>query len=307
MSAVVHVKSNTIGDMTGTVTVFNSAGATTTAAATDLVRPGDWNSAHQFTQTISGNTAGQSTASGTNFVIGGTNGVTASLSTAAGAATLWLSAAGGGGGAPDRRYKEIVQGERFTTCLNFSQTNISNRILLFPFWMEGTGIALNTVRFMVTGIASSNRSLGGTYQAALYSQNNDTRLTLLTSDSMAFSITASSQSTVWNGYRALDFTRMSGFTVTAEGRHVLGLLISNVSNDATWANVGLYGGDNQPAFSGGLSYGTSSATTSNSQILPFWGGYNTTTGAFPASIAQTQVNGELSASLYDVYAIIKEI
>jgi hypothetical protein len=92
MSALSHVKSNPIADFTGTVTVFNSAGATATANATDLVRPGDWNSAHNFFQTISGNTLGTSTASGTNLVIGATGGISASHSTAAGAATLWMSA-----------------------------------------------------------------------------------------------------------------------------------------------------------------------------------------------------------------------
>jgi hypothetical protein len=43
---VTHVKSNTIADWSGTVTVGNSLGGTTTAAASDLVRPSDWNSAH---------------------------------------------------------------------------------------------------------------------------------------------------------------------------------------------------------------------------------------------------------------------
>lgn len=51
---ITHAKSNTIGDFTGTVTVFNSAGTTTTAVATDLVRPVDWNSAHQVTFQLTG-------------------------------------------------------------------------------------------------------------------------------------------------------------------------------------------------------------------------------------------------------------
>ena len=89
--AISHVKSSPVADMTGTITVFNSAGNTTTAAATNLIRPSDWNTAHNFFQTISGNTAGQSTASGTNLVIGGTGVVTVSLSTEAGAATLFVS------------------------------------------------------------------------------------------------------------------------------------------------------------------------------------------------------------------------
>jgi hypothetical protein len=50
---ITHAKSNTIGDFTGTVTVFNSAGTTVTASATDLVRPVDWNSGHQFTVSLS--------------------------------------------------------------------------------------------------------------------------------------------------------------------------------------------------------------------------------------------------------------
>jgi hypothetical protein len=51
---VSHAKSNTIGDFTGTVTVFNSAGTTATALATDLVRPSDWNSAHNITLSVNG-------------------------------------------------------------------------------------------------------------------------------------------------------------------------------------------------------------------------------------------------------------
>jgi hypothetical protein len=64
--------------MTGTVTVFNSAGITTTVAATDLVRPTDWNSAHNQYVTIGGNTAGASTLSGTNVEFHGGNNVTLS-------------------------------------------------------------------------------------------------------------------------------------------------------------------------------------------------------------------------------------
>ena len=92
MAVYSHVKSDTVGDFTGTVTVFNSLGSTVTAAATDLVRPSDWNSAHNFYQTISGNTVGQSTGSGTNLVYGGTNGLSLSMSTGAGANTLWFNA-----------------------------------------------------------------------------------------------------------------------------------------------------------------------------------------------------------------------
>lgn len=88
--SVIHVKSDTVADFTGTVTVFNSQGSTTTAAATDLVRPLDWNSAHQQGITIVGDTLGSSTAVGTNIVLGGTNNIQLSMSTAANVATVWI-------------------------------------------------------------------------------------------------------------------------------------------------------------------------------------------------------------------------
>jgi len=65
--AVSHVKIDVIPDFTGTVTIFNSQGSTQTLNATDLVRPSDWNSAHNQYMTISGNTLNASTASGTNI------------------------------------------------------------------------------------------------------------------------------------------------------------------------------------------------------------------------------------------------
>ncbi len=49
-----HVKSNTIADFTGTVTVGNSSGGTQTVAATNLVRPSDWNSSHAQTIALAG-------------------------------------------------------------------------------------------------------------------------------------------------------------------------------------------------------------------------------------------------------------
>lgn len=89
--AVSHVKSLAAADFTGTVTVFNSQGSTTTAAATDLVRPSNWNEAHNQFSTLSGNTANSSALSGTNIVLQGGNNITLSGVSAAGAATIVIS------------------------------------------------------------------------------------------------------------------------------------------------------------------------------------------------------------------------
>lgn len=64
-----HAKSNIIADFTGTVTVNNSSGGTATVAATDLVRPSDWNSAHQITLQLTGSEIGSLFAAGAGLAI----------------------------------------------------------------------------------------------------------------------------------------------------------------------------------------------------------------------------------------------
>lgn len=54
---VTHAKSNIIADWAGVVTVGNSTGGTNTVQATDLVRPQDWNSAHQITFSLTASEA----------------------------------------------------------------------------------------------------------------------------------------------------------------------------------------------------------------------------------------------------------
>jgi hypothetical protein len=77
MTALYHAYTQTVADGT----------------ATSVVRPSDWNSAHVQGQTISGNTAGASSFTGTNIVLQGGNNVTLSAATAAGAATIIISGA----------------------------------------------------------------------------------------------------------------------------------------------------------------------------------------------------------------------
>ena len=89
--AISHIKSNIIADFTGTVTVFDSVGSTATANATDLVRPSDWNSAHNHFMTLGGNTVGQSTVSGSNIIFQGGNNITLSQVQGVGVGTIVIS------------------------------------------------------------------------------------------------------------------------------------------------------------------------------------------------------------------------
>jgi filamentous hemagglutinin len=248
--------------------------------------------------------AGTASASLSSLVFSNSNGVSFGLN----GSTITASAAGGAGYvAPSRNMIEIIQGERLTTVANLSATQWSRRPIFVPFWMDGSNLIPKTVRLMVSGGASSNRSLVATFGVGLYSKVNDTQLSLLSSDSQAFSLTASSQSTVWNGVRIMDFTAMSNVTMTLEGRWALGLYFSASTHNATFANVMLYGADNMPSISGFMIGGTTSATNNSSNVFPFWGVYSTTSAGFPGSVGMSQIYGGNSASLLDPYAIIKEV
>lgn len=72
--AVSHVFNNTIADATGTVTAWNGA-TTVSVAATALVRPSDWNSAHNMRYNITGNTTNASSVSGTDILFNATGNI----------------------------------------------------------------------------------------------------------------------------------------------------------------------------------------------------------------------------------------
>jgi len=126
--AVSHVKSNTIADWTGTVTVGNSTGGTQTINATDLVRPGDWNSAHNQFYTLAGNTSGNSTASGTNVVFGGAGKVIAAGSTG----SVFFSV-------PNTFVSFYQNQPLFSTALQFMSGGGGSSQVVFPFIMPNDG------------------------------------------------------------------------------------------------------------------------------------------------------------------------
>lgn len=86
---ITHFKSDTIADATGTVTFWNGT-TTGSAAATDLVRPSDWNSNHALAFTLTGNTTLSSTGSGSAIPFAGSGGVVLGFS----AGTLIFSGIG---------------------------------------------------------------------------------------------------------------------------------------------------------------------------------------------------------------------
>jgi hypothetical protein len=167
MAAVSHVKSNTIADWAaGTVTVFNSAGVSATANATDLVRPVDWNSAHNQYITISGNTSGATSATNlTNIVMGASGNLTVSMSTAGSAGTVWFDA-------PDAytqlTYQNRQLGASSTTTLG------QNTLWLVPFRLQAplsASTLAQILSFSGTITSAATAQAGLTAKYAFYSQN----------------------------------------------------------------------------------------------------------------------------------------
>jgi hypothetical protein len=115
--SVFHVKSVTIPDSTNT----------------DIVRPSDYNSGHNQFLTISGNTLGASTVSGTNIVWAGTNNISLSIN----GATVSISG-------PNLTFRASND----AVGLNTAQTNVT-------WTVNSAGISLNAGGYAGTGFTST--------------------------------------------------------------------------------------------------------------------------------------------------------
>lgn len=314
--AVSHVFSNTVGNWTGTVTVGNSDGNTQTIAATDLVRPQDWNSAHNQLLTISGNTAGQSTASGTNIVYHGDPGISLSLSTAANAATLEF------GLTPI--LSSYVPHMPFSTG---TQTHGGYGVTSGSVWFNPitvpVPIAFNALRMLlsysaVTDTAAGTQSISSHW--GLYTNNAGT-LSLVSSNSISY---VEVHQSISGTLSYPSSTNSAGYTTgsvawssTATGQSIVGtafprnvdLVFGNsmsLSPGIYW--LGLFQRQSSSSRSVGISsgrYGVVIATqhtnanqigvsalntTNTSQRMPGFGVYTvTTTGPMPSAIPLTQI------------------
>ncbi len=212
--AISHVKSNTIADWAGTVTVGNSTGGTQTVNATDLVRPSDWNSAHNQFYTLSGNTTNASTASGTNVVLQGAGGVTLGGSTG----TIVISSP-----IPQTQYvypigpvplakSSFVSGTSGGTG-GSTQHTVSG--YASPVYFDNP-LFFGEVEMLISGQATvaGTGSASNGWMVGLYSSSNST-LSLITSFQFAHvmsqnSVTAQTHSWFWGTDSAANSSSLSG-------------------------------------------------------------------------------------------------
>lgn len=321
---VSHLKSVTVADFTGTVTAFNSQGSTTTVAASDLARPSDWNSAHQFVMSLGGNTSNSSVVAGTNLMFAGAGGVTVIGSTSNnGGATVSLSGPSTDLGALTN-YEQLIG----TNVRPFAQqTSVSlgqNTLYVCPVILERplSAVALK-LPAMITHSSSavSSGQKGLTLSVGAYSRlatnatdTGYTRLTQIwsTTHTMAASyssnvsfahsaISAIGNSTSYNTYSSssaglnvssiLHGPREIIFPVSSTfpaGEYWMGV-IQSTSSAGTVGNI-LNVSNVVATWQTFNRIGVATNASENGMLRELMvGSYSATTGALPVTINQTQI------------------
>lgn len=167
--AVSHIFSNAVADWTGTVTVFNSQGSTTSAVATNIVRPSDWNSAHNQFYTLTGNTLLNTTASGTNVVWGASG---AGISIVGSTGSIIISSPGYVSSYENMPLlgsstgQQTLNGASISHCVAFNIFQpISASFLRIPVLMTTNSTTLATT----AATLSASVQIGSTWNAVVYS------------------------------------------------------------------------------------------------------------------------------------------
>ena len=278
--ALYHVKSNTVADFTGTVTGFNSQGSTTTLAATNLVRPADWNSAHMMAGTISGNTSGQSTYSGaTNVVFQGGNNVTLSLATAASAATVVISAGAGAAYTKTFWYP-------YNEAVNVAGLHGQASMVFNPLPLED---ALSVDRVVMPLYFSNSSNSTGTMSASIwfgiYTKNGNTlSLYASTSNSISLGYAGNNSSASQRGIRLMT---TPWTTTLPQSRYYVGVGIRSTTggNNCTFSQM----------LVSQLNSNVSGMWDAGSNRSVQWpigvGYYSASTTAIPGSVAISQIDG----------------
>jgi hypothetical protein len=315
VGALSHVKSDTIADFTGTFTGFNSQGSTTTIAATDIVRPSDWNSAHNATLTLTGNTLGVSTVSGTNIVLAGGPGIALSAAQAASIGTVSVVLA------PILSSFVPNMPASTGTQSHGAMGTSSASMFLHPIILPGP-IAFNAIRLLlsysvVSSTISGQQSLSSSW--GLYS-NNASTLSLISSFSLSQAWTQSSVTgtvSFATSSNSAGYTyNTSSFSASALGQSLFGTanprlvdLVFGASMSLTpglyWlgllqrqssssANIGIssarYGNVFNTQGTNALPLGLSAANTTNFLgRFPGLGVYTVTQTSVPAAIPLTQI------------------
>lgn len=277
MPVVSHVKSNPLGDFTGTVTVLNSAGVTTTMLASQMVLPSDWNSAHSEFMTFGGNINPvlNGTASGTNLQYFAGPGVMI-------------------GGSSNTVQWDLVPASRMVYPPEWASVQTSgaiNNSLSINFVNVSQAVSFSRARlyFSVapnTHTSAATNTWALTAHIGFYTASEST-LNSATSGSVTYSGTYSTNSTAsLGGLREISIP-VDG--LMTEGRYWVAVRMSSSSSNASMGYSILLGANRATFHLNPQVFGV--ATTSQRYLYPGHGIYSVTTSNIPAQIQVSEVNG----------------
>lgn len=259
-----HVYSQTVADGT----------------ATSVVRPSDWNSGHQHIVTLTGNTAGVSTISGTNVIYQAGNNVTVSGVQGASVGTIVFSAA-----------NQTVQTQASGNIAGAGFTSTTTAGTAVVGTHNSAGLSMGIPAFITTA-AQSNHSHGNPTLAL----TNLTGTTASNSAGLTLSLSGNAAQTVQpvavsgsNGsfaFSTLSFGNLNG----------LSFYTSNGSIVGSYTDAG-GGGGGAINFSAGTTSGNlGTVVFSNSNNVSFGLNGGTITGSVPATSSLSGVNVTLSTN-----------
>jgi len=300
MPVISHAYSQTVADGT----------------ATSVVRPSDWNSGHNQLYTVSGNTTGGSTASGTNVIFAASGNISLSASSD----TIWI----GGTQASLSHYSPPWAYSGMATNSSLGQSTLYFQPFDVPAPVSGSRINFY-ISASIAGSVSNQTATGA--QAigyALYTRGTGTntdRISRLTSYAMTHISLSQSSNTQWayTNYAGLlnttshstvqtgiSATNASTYNVTSingpravgmplnltltPGRYWLGVSVQTVSSSAAVLTNGLSVFQTSVGVQPDIRpFGVNSAATNASvyRLLQGWGSYSAQSAAWPDSIALT--------------------
>ena len=270
--AVSHVKSNAVGNWTGTVTVFNSQGLTTARSATDFVRATDWNSAHNRFYTLSGNTNNASTLSGTNILFEGLGSMTLRGSNS----SLGFSATG-------LRY--TINWPVNHNQIALDTLALNNRPVFYLVPMSNINFSSAVIGFLFSNATNSTGSV--TLSATLaYFTRNGSSLSMFESTStslaMTFSGTVNNSTQVGTRLLPIPWTK----TIT-EGDYWFGLLYRTTSGGANATLPVVVASQAIPSWAGQMGL----STHGSRNVVIGVGGYTSTTVSMPNPVPLASIIG----------------
>lgn len=283
--SIVHAKSVTVADFTGTVTALNSQGSTTTVAASDLARPSDWNSGHNQLYTLSGNTAGNSTVSGTNVILQGGNNITLSGT----GSTIVIEGGAGGGGGTATMWQPFNEGVNVMGQQGQGTLHIVPLPTPVPAALGELEVDRLCVPIYYSNASNSTGSVTISLWHGLYLRDQNTQLTLAHSTSYSTGITFSGTDSA-SLHHGIRLHTIPWTTTVQDGRYYVGHIMRTTSGGANATVSQALVSQLNSNFSGIFG----AASTATAQWPLGYGVYNSSTTALPGTIAFSRINGTAS-------------